>query len=87
MQLDLFEAFNESQFNFEKAKEKYKAAEQNYIEARRIRDNNCQHLETIQRSDYSPGGYYDTSYTETWEECKCCGIVSGRVRDSRNFYG
>jgi hypothetical protein len=33
----------------------------------------CTHARTTPKSEYVSGDYYNTSYTEHWNECRICG--------------
>ena len=33
----------------------------------------CPHTSMERKSFYIPGSYYDKSYTEFYDECRCCG--------------
>lgn len=50
--------------------------------------NTCTHPEDkiVEKSFFSPGGYYDLSYVERWRECTICRETSERVRD-KNHHG
>jgi len=39
------------------------------------------------KSDYFPGSYSDTAYTDRWNQCKVCGAKSVVERTSHGYYG
>ncbi len=47
----------------------------------------CTHEEIEQKSSYYPGGYYDTSYTDYWNQCKLCGVRSEKTTENHGSYG
>lgn len=47
----------------------------------------CPHDHLEKRSQYYSGTYYDRSYTEYWNECRCCGATSQRTTDNKGYYG
>lgn len=59
------------------AKSKIISAKENIIakhrEERRALLEQCTHDETVDKSEYSGGGYDYRSQTVTWEQCTLCG--------------
>ena len=47
----------------------------------------CTHEEIEEKSYYFSGSYYDTAYTERWNECKLCGKRSEKTHESHGWYG
>lgn len=83
-QLDLFDSFQD---NLNEAERVYLEAQKKYYAAKKLRDDNCEHLEVEQKSEYFDGSYYNKAFTERWEECKICGAKSKVRREIHSWYG
>ena len=47
----------------------------------------CPHEELEVKSSYFGGSYYDTAYTDTWNQCKLCGKRSEIATERHGWYG
>lgn len=84
MQLDLFDSFQD---NLNEAERIYKAAQEKYLAAKKLRDDNCKHLEVEKKIYYFAGSYYDKAYTDSWNVCKVCGAKSEVKTEYHSWYG
>lgn len=82
-QAKLFENF---QNNFLQYERMLKVALENYTAAKKLRDDNCEHSELVNKSDSHSGSYYNTSYTEQWVECVTCGAKSEKITKTTGHY-
>lgn len=72
-QLDLFDSFQLIQSDFEDAEKELEKAKERYTSAKKLRDDNCPHLQLKSMKYYTPKSYCDSANTEYWDECVCCG--------------
>jgi len=47
----------------------------------------CPHEEVEEKSSYFSGSYYDTAYTDIWNQCRLCGQRSEVTRQGHGWYG
>lgn len=88
MQLEMFATpFEQAQAEFERASAALKIAYAAVNETRELRDKLCPHTDIEEKRDYFPGSYYDTDYTDYWNQCKCCGAKSEVTRKHHGCYG
>lgn len=83
-QLDLFDSFQE---NLQHAERIYMEAQKRYLAAKKLRDDNCKHLELEKKTYYFAGSYYDKAYTDSWNVCIICGAKSAVITEYHSWYG
>lgn len=86
------EDVSESQFrnfqrNYEHHLRIYNEAANELAKAKKLRDDNCPHLNVVKKCNNISGTYYDHGYSEHWSECTLCRAKSEVITRSDGHYG